>query len=594
MSLFSGLYTGASGLVTNQNALNTTAHNLANINTSGYTRQQVTQGNRHYDTIGQSYVSSQQVGLGVSYSDVRAVRDYFLDKAYRLENGRSEYYNANYQIITEMETLFGEMEGVAFQESMVELERTIQELQKNPSDATNQGLLVSKATTFLERSQAVYDGIAGYQDNLNEQIKGLVDDINKYAKQIDELNHKITAIETGGIERANDLRDMRDMLLDKLSGLGNISYEENIHGVVTVQFEGVDLVSDDFAYEMAAMKKEEIIKTNPDLKETYKDLDDDFYIPVWKSLGCMSVISRTETISSDLNTDVGALKAVLNARGDKRGTYRDLYRAQDYLDEYKLEDIQKPVAERRFFDGSTPPKQIKTDEEIIATITPELNDRYDKTTLRSSVVNMMAEFDNLIHGIVTGMNNILTGENGYTLFSQITVPDEPKDSEKTKYKNYDNEDAEIVPASMADSTDGWSTKNLMITTAVQQVPSLLNDGFVLPDKSVNQADADKLVDLFQDDFDILNPNTRKKHTFAEYYNALATDNAIRGNTYKNVSDNQSVTVSSLDNQRQQVVGVSDEEELTLLIKYQNAYNASSRYINVLNQMLETLLSSMGR
>ena len=81
MSLFSGLYVGSSGLVTNQNALNTTAHNLSNIGTTGYTRQQIVQAERHYDTIGEAAVAPQQVGLGVSYADVRSVRDYFLDKA---------------------------------------------------------------------------------------------------------------------------------------------------------------------------------------------------------------------------------------------------------------------------------------------------------------------------------------------------------------------------------------------------------------------------------------------------------------------------------------------------------------------------------
>ncbi|MBO6146212.1 MAG: flagellar hook-associated protein FlgK, partial [Lachnospiraceae bacterium] len=109
MSLFSGLYVGASGLVTNQNALNTTAHNLSNIGTLGYTRQQVVQSNKNYDTIGQAYISSKQVGLGVQYADVRSVRDYFLDKAYRTESGRSEYYTTGYNAISEMETLFGEM-----------------------------------------------------------------------------------------------------------------------------------------------------------------------------------------------------------------------------------------------------------------------------------------------------------------------------------------------------------------------------------------------------------------------------------------------------------------------------------------------------
>ncbi len=573
MSLFSGLYTGASGLVTNQNALNTTAHNLANIDTIGYTRQQVTQGNKHYDTIGRSYISANQVGLGVSYSDVRAVRDYFLDKAYRLENGRSEYYNSNYQVITEMETLFGEMEGVAFQESLVELERTVQELQKNPSDATNQGLLVSKATTFLERAQAVYNGLASYQDNVNEQIKGLVEDINSYAKKIDEINHKITAIETGGIETANDLRDTRDLLLDKLSGLGNISYEENSKGVVTVKFEGIDLVTDDFAYEMGVFTKADLIKqlggdtideiltqkgvssleeladTEPALANALEDLqymEDDFYVPVWKSIGRMRVISTTETISSDLNTDIGALKALLNARGDKRGTYIDV--------DSELTDVEE---KGNVYVNST--------------------DKYNSTTARSSIVNMMAEFDNLIHGIVTGMNNILTGENGYSLFSQITEND--KDSSGN-------------PLPMEDGTDGWSTKNLMITTEVQQIPALLNDGFMQDDKSVNHTDADALAQLFQDDFDNLNPTTRAQLTFSEYYNALVGENAIRGQTYKNVSENQTVTVSSIDSQRQQVVGVSDDDELTYLIKYQNAYNASSRFINTVNSMLETLINSL--
>nr|MCR4909381.1 flagellar basal body protein [Lachnospiraceae bacterium] len=73
MSLMSGLYVGTSGLQTSQNALNTTAHNLANINTTGYTRQQVTQGDRMYDTVGRAYIQQNQVGLGVNYADVRIV-----------------------------------------------------------------------------------------------------------------------------------------------------------------------------------------------------------------------------------------------------------------------------------------------------------------------------------------------------------------------------------------------------------------------------------------------------------------------------------------------------------------------------------------
>ena len=175
------------------------------------------------------------------------------------------------------------------------------------------------------------------------------------------------------------------------------------------------------------------------------------------------------------------------------------------------------------------------------------------------------------------MNNILEKEdesgNVIRLFEMITKPAEGT-------------------GLMEDGTDGWSTKNLMINTDVQQTPSKLNNGFVLKDKSVDQTAADELVSLFENDFDTLNPNTKTVLNFYEYYTSLVGENAIRGQSCKNISDNQIITVDSIENQRQQVVGVSDNEELTNMIRYQNAYNASSRYINTVNSMLETLLNSL--
>jgi flagellar hook-associated protein 1 FlgK len=70
---------------------------------------------------------------------------------------------------------------------------------------------------------------------------------------------------------------------------------------------------------------------------------------------------------------------------------------------------------------------------------------------------------------------------------------------------------------------------------------------------------------------------------------LATD----GNVYGSIADSLEATVSTIDNNRQQVIGVSSDEELTYMIKYQNAYNASSRFINVVDEMIETLLTSLG-
>ena len=99
MSLMGSFYVGVSGLQTSQNALNTTAHNLSNINTTGYTRQQVLQGNQIYNKVGECGVGPMPIGLGVSYTDVRAVRDVFLDRSYRTQSGRSAYYSTSLEAI---------------------------------------------------------------------------------------------------------------------------------------------------------------------------------------------------------------------------------------------------------------------------------------------------------------------------------------------------------------------------------------------------------------------------------------------------------------------------------------------------------------
>ena len=95
MSLMANLYVGQSGLQTSQNALNTTAHNMANVDTVGYTRQQVSQGTAPYQTLETNIksIAPKQIGNGVNYNHCKQVRADFLDIAYRQENGRYAFYN---------------------------------------------------------------------------------------------------------------------------------------------------------------------------------------------------------------------------------------------------------------------------------------------------------------------------------------------------------------------------------------------------------------------------------------------------------------------------------------------------------------------
>ncbi|HCS00322.1 MAG TPA: hypothetical protein DIS68_05875, partial [Lachnospiraceae bacterium] len=426
-----------------------------------------------------------------------------------------------------------------------------------------------------------------------------------YGKKIWALNQDIIAIETGGIERANDLRDTRDKLLDELACLGKIAYDEDIHGVVTIQFEGVDFVTKDYVNEMGYIRGYEYNKLFAEdiAKGLRGEVDDSFYVPSWPMLKNQEVFSVSEDINSDKNTDIGSLKALYNARGNRRATYRDLYPVGETYPEYpnvnnavviegkEYEAVKDPITghyNNIVADGGH--TYTVSDDGVVTSVdtgkvygTLGINSRdskifYEAKTQRSAIMNVMAEFDNLIHGIVTGMNKILSSDGtpegtdeDVLLFKRIAVPSAGID---------------------VSHTDGWVTDNLMINPLAQQVPALVNKGFLMSDKSVDQYKADALVDLFGNTFSRLSPDTNTQLTFAGYYIALTSENATNGRVYYSVSTNQEAMRTSLDNQRQEVVGVSDSDELTHMIRYQNAYNASSRYINTINSMLDTLINAM--
>ncbi len=102
------LYVGGSGLRSAQNAINTSANNLANVNTTGYVRQQVLFADQHYNQFSNAAVSTQNVGLGVGIGDIVHARSVFLDKSYRSEAGRQAYYDATFQAIDEVQSLYQE------------------------------------------------------------------------------------------------------------------------------------------------------------------------------------------------------------------------------------------------------------------------------------------------------------------------------------------------------------------------------------------------------------------------------------------------------------------------------------------------------
>ena len=102
-----------------------------------------------------------------------------------------------------------------------------------------------------------------------------------------------------------------------------------------------------------------------------------------------------------------------------------------------------------------------------------------------------------------------------------------------------------------------------------------------------------LKNAFKNEKYTLNPNVQKKTNFVNYYTDLVSQVANSGAVYQSIYENQETTVQATFEAREQVTGVSTDEELSNMIKFQNSYNASSRYINVIGEMLEHVINTLG-
>ncbi|MBO4679779.1 MAG: flagellar hook-associated protein FlgK [Lachnospiraceae bacterium] len=596
MPLMGSLYVGTSGLQTSQNTLNATAHNLSNMDTKGFVRQQVLLGDRLYNTIkkGTVSISSQQIGLGVTYEKVRQVRDYFLDQSYRKENGRAAFYSSNYEAMSEVEDLLNELnDDASFNHAMTNFWSTLQELAKTPDDTTVQRMLIQNAQSFLTNAQQVYQGLIDYQGELNIHIKEKVDRINELGKEIMRLNDEIRKVEVGGIESANDFRDARNQCLDELSGLVHIEYDEDVYHSVRVRVEGNDFVTAD------------AINTI----ELSTDAKTGFYTPYWKmnaivryddkgdeylDLSRALVYDTSKIVSSEANTDIGQLRAMLYIRGDKIADYTDI-------------PVKPEVPERiAGEDDLTYAARVDEYQKEYAAYEKRV-DKYNHTIAQSVCMNVQAEFDQLIHNVVTTVNDILyqawsdARERGEVYMAdddgsplQIFQKKESAGytiDENTGEWTYMREATEDTEEDNYHTETLYSIPNLIIN------PHLLREAgkmkFRLDDKTVDYETAKKLVDAFDSDIYALNPNVTTRCSLNTYYTNLVSQVANSGSVYKNITDAQNITVSSIDAAREQIMGVSSDEELSNMIKFQNAFNAASRYINVVDELLEHIISTLG-
>lgn len=562
---FGSLYVGASGLQNAQNAINTTANNLANVDTKGYVRQQVRYADKNYTILKDSRanVNMQQSGLGVSIGDVVHARDIFLDKTYRQETGRMSFYSARYETATYVEDLMQELNGQQFKQSVSDLWQAFQEVSTKPADSTNQNLVLQKADLLVSRTQKLYSDLQNYQSNINDQIKDDVDRVNTIGNWIYELNLQIQRVEAGGTETAMTLRDERDSLLDELGNYGRIEVTEDATGFTYVDMEGVRFVDENRCYNMGLKAADGTGFYTPYWPQQ-SDVEKGQYVPVFRLSG---------EISSEMNTDIGSIKSKLLVRGDAYGRREDMASEKSYgnIEGCTLMEVQAEL------------------DVLFSNIVRSMNDIYCPNTETTSAFTSTDGVTYPAGTKILDEENCARGVDGEIppreLFTRIGIDRYTKVTGKDgkTYYVYNEEDPDVSSTRYA---IGTITVNSDLKRQITLMPAYKKDGSVDYEMGAKLAAAWEVKDMK------LNPYDQKPCTFEEYYDKMVDQLGIEGNTYKSVTETLSGAVSSVDSKRQQVSGVSSDEELSNMIKFQSAYNAASRFMNVISEMTETIVTGL--
>ncbi|MGL4738817.1 MAG: flagellar hook-associated protein FlgK [Cellulosilyticaceae bacterium] len=546
MSSIASIGKMVSGLVAGQMGLQVTGHNLSNINTPGYTRQQLLLHDSSYVRVGSNGQQPQKVGLGVSITEIRQVRDEFADKRFRTESSTLNYYTVKQSAIGEVEAILDEPHGSAMTKMLDDFWRQMQKLSTNPSGVEERLAFIQTAHVLMEKANHIADSLDTYQHHLNTEVINSVKRINELTNGISHYNEAIARAEVGG-DNANDMRDQRNLLLDELSQYMNIEYYEEADGRVVVKGEGQVLVDKQFVTEIKLQQTEE---------------GSAFVEPVWGDTG-KPLYRMDLAITSDRGNDSGRLRGLLAARG------RAVAGADTSWDEIALNP------------------NMSVDESGNAYLVPKLQKEI------AIFINRLTE---VVNDNLSGLG--LDGEQGVPVFVPKTSIDGTPIPAYPRATDFATE-AEYL-AAKADYYKHMTPGNIQVN------PELMADGgynklgtVSKPGDIGDNSLVTKLLGEWSESRDwpgdgstLASRPKGKKTNFTDYYAEFVAEVGREGFQANGKVKEKSTMVTTIDNQRLAMGGVSQDEELSNMLKYQHAYNAASRMVNVLDDMMDTIINRM--
>ncbi len=621
-STFSGIELGKRSIMANTDAITTAGHNISNANTEGYSRQRVQI--KEFDPLYKPDLERAEragmIGQGVDVQSINRIRDELLDSRIVAQANTESYWQTRSDYYNMIEQIYNEPDDVSVRSNMDKFWESWQELSINPESKASRQAVVTRAETLTDSIKQRWESLQGIGNLLEGDIEATVKQVNSITRQIANINGEIVRSRAMG-DNPNDLLDRRDLLVDKLSELVNISTDQrdgdefmvHVDGRVIVQ----GAVSRDLElqprYDDTGYSKIVWADTGNDAKFSGGKLG---ALVELRDVDVRSEIQSLNTMTmnfSDLVNDIHR-----NAVGANKVTGLDFFVQHSFVENvngnfdrngdgtldtsyvFRMSgtnalDLQQQVGIEGVmtFNGTSGDVQVPyfhtdTVETVIARIndsTSEVKAYLDKNNNLVLKATTSADSENpdfVIRHVedsgyfLSGYSGILrtNGQDGAYDFAQADAVNALTQGSQFAVSPVFNPSAyiEVNPA----------IKNDVMSVAA---------GYMDAAGKVPTGDGRAAVEIAS----IRNSSVMvgSMKTFDDYFSDTVTNVGLKGEQAETNLLSQNAIMDDLRNLRDSISGVNIDEELSEIMKFQHGYNAAAKFITVWDSLLDTLINRLG-
>ncbi len=623
-STFTGIEIGKRSLVAHNQSLTTIGHNITNASTDGYSRQRV-----KMETFDPLYAPSLnrentpgQIGQGVDVASVERIRDEILEGRIVSQANQQGYWDSRDKYILMTEKIYNEPGEFSVRAAMDKFWEGWQELSLHPSEMASRQSVLERGQTLIDSIHNRYNALKETRDMVETEIDAAVTRINSILSDVSALNEKIVKIKAMG-DNPNDLLDRRDLLVQELSSIINITVDNRdadefqIHtsGLHLIQGRAVNYLSTEInaeneGYSRVVWKnsgEEAFFKggrlasflelRDSDLREEIQKIDlmtvnfidnvNDIHKKGWGANGRTGVDFFREypfVTSAQGNYD-------RNGDGEFDSSYIFRVAGSNSLDPRDLIGIRGTMtlagADENINLDYYPTDTVQDVIDRINNSTARINavlDQDGKLVLRAMNSDRIGTPDFVIKHLedsgefLSGYAAVLAGsgaDGGYDWETADAV---------TALRGGDS--PAVYAVAPLSHPAGW----IEINRAVAADPMTIASGFGENGRPANPGDGSAALAIAS----LRNkPLMIGKFTsFDQYFSSVVADIGLKGEQAETALETQNLVMKELEDLRQSISGVNIDEELAQMIKFQHGYSAAARFISQMSDMLDTIINRL--